>query len=97
MLGSKWNCYTLRTPRINEAKLLFRWFSCWRECEIMLTLRVRTKEDAIATANYLMDNYPQLKTVEDVIEQARKDNVFGDEIALLITWGRLSRLLPFRA
>ena len=58
----------MRTPRINEAKLLFRWFSCWGKSE-----QVSTRAKKIAKE--LISLYPDFSPVA-IIELAREDGHF---------------------
>ena len=53
-----------------------------------------TKEEAIKMAQEIVAKYPQAKTANEAMDLCRKDNLFQNEIEMLIVWGRLSRLLP---
>jgi len=53
-----------------------------------------TKEFAIAYAKKLVSDYPQAKTVEDLIDIAQANGRFENEIEMLSVWGRALRLLP---
>ena len=39
--------------------------------------------------------YPDLHDVKSIIDQAKADNVFTDELDAVIVWGRLLKDLPF--
>ena len=47
-------------------------------------------------AKKLVELYPNAKTVEDVIDQAKEDGRFENEDEMLMVWGRLLRILPNR-
>ena len=53
-----------------------------------------TKEFAIAYASKLVSDYPQAKTVEDLIDIAQADGRFENKTEMLAVWGRVMRLLP---
>jgi hypothetical protein len=53
-----------------------------------------TIQEAKDKALYLVNLYPDLTNVQDLIDQAQADKQFTDEVEMLIVWGRVCRLLP---
>jgi hypothetical protein len=53
-----------------------------------------TIQQAKEKAQSLVDLYPHLTNVQDLIDQAQADKQFTDEAEMLIVWGRVCRLLP---
>ena len=56
-----------------------------------------TKEFAIAYASKLVADYPEAKTVEDLMDIAVANNRFENKTQMLSVWGRVLRLLPRKA
>lgn len=53
-----------------------------------------SKEFAIAFASKLVSDYPNAKTVQQLMSQAMADERFEDNTEMLSVWGRVCRLLP---
>ncbi len=53
-----------------------------------------TIQQAKEKAQSLVDLYPHITNVQDLIDQAQADAQFTDEVEMLIVWGRVCRLLP---
>jgi hypothetical protein len=53
-----------------------------------------TIQEAKDKALYLVNLYPELTNVQDLIDQAKTDKQFTNEVDMLIVWGRVCRLLP---
>jgi hypothetical protein len=53
-----------------------------------------TIQEAKDKALYLVNLYPDLTNVQDLIDQAQADKQFTDEVEMLSVWGRVCRLLP---
>lgn len=53
-----------------------------------------TKEFAIAYATKLVADYPNAKTVEDLMNIAMQEGRFENKTEMLSVWGRVMRLLP---
>jgi hypothetical protein len=53
-----------------------------------------TIQEAKDKALYLVNLYPDLTNVQDLIDQAQADKQFTNEVEMLIVWGRVCRLLP---
>ena len=51
-------------------------------------------EFAKAYALKLVSDYPQAKTVQDLIDIAHAEGRFKNETEMLSVWGRVCRLLP---
>jgi len=52
------------------------------------------KEEIKIRAQYLVDRYPQARTVKQVIDCAMSDEYFQSNDELMAIWGRVCRLLP---
>jgi len=52
------------------------------------------KEQATTRAQYLVDRYPEARTVQQVIDYALADDCFKSNDEMLAIWGRVCRLLP---
>lgn len=50
-------------------------------------------EQAKARALEVRQMYPNLTTVDDIIDSARLDGVLSDNKETLIVWGRLNRII----
>lgn len=50
-----------------------------------------TKEWAIAYANKLRKDYPQLSNANAIIEKALNDGILENETEMLAVWGRLMK------
>ena len=50
-----------------------------------------TKEWATQFAAKLRSDYPELSSVNDIIDRAKADGRFESEIEMLAVWGRLMR------
>jgi len=50
-----------------------------------------TKEWATQFAAKLRSDYPELSSVNEIIERAKADGRFESEIEMLAVWGRLMR------
>ena len=55
-----------------------------------------TKEMAIKIANDLIQQYPNIKTVHEMVDELKQSNKYTNN-EILIIWGRLMRLLPVGA
>jgi hypothetical protein len=53
-----------------------------------------TIQEAKDKAQNLVDLYPHLTNVQDLIETAKADGRFNNETELISVWGRVCRLLP---
>jgi hypothetical protein len=53
-----------------------------------------TIQEAKDKAQNLVDLYPHLTNVQDLIETAKADGRFSNETELISVWGRVCRLLP---
>lgn len=53
-----------------------------------------SKEFAIAFASKLVSDYPEAKTVKELMTIAMQHGRFEDETEMLSVWGRVCRLLP---
>jgi len=53
-----------------------------------------TIQQAKDKAQNLVDLYPQATNVQDLIDRAKEDKQFANEVEMLIVWGRVCRLLP---
>ncbi len=51
-------------------------------------------ESAKAKAALVVNTFPQAKTVQEAYNLALDANMFADKYEAMVTWGRLSRLLP---
>jgi hypothetical protein len=45
-------------------------------------------------ARYLVEKYPDKDNVQDLIEIAKANGHFDNEVEMLSVWGRVCRLLP---
>jgi hypothetical protein len=45
-------------------------------------------------ARYLVEKYPDQGNVQDLIEIAKANGHFDNEVEMLSVWGRVCRLLP---
>jgi len=52
------------------------------------------KEQATTRAQYLVDRYPQARTVQQVIDCAITEDYFKSSDEMMAIWGRVCRLLP---
>jgi len=52
------------------------------------------KEQATTRAQYLVDRYPQARTVQQVIDCAITEDYFQSNDEMMAIWGRVCRLLP---
>jgi len=53
-----------------------------------------TIQDAKDKAQNLVNLYPHLTNVQDLIDKAQEDKQFANEVEMLSVWGRVCRLLP---
>jgi hypothetical protein len=53
-----------------------------------------TIQQAKDKAQNLVDLYPHITNVQDLIDKAKEDKQFANEVELIIVWGRVCRLLP---
>jgi hypothetical protein len=50
-----------------------------------------SKEWAIQFAAKLRSDYPELSSVQEIVDRAKADGRFENEIEMLAVWGRLMR------
>jgi hypothetical protein len=55
---------------------------------------MNSKEFAIAYAKKLTQDYPNAKTVKELMDTAQANGRFENKTEMLAVWGRVCRLLP---
>jgi hypothetical protein len=55
---------------------------------------MNSKEFAIAYAKKLTQDYPNAKTVRELMDTAQANGRFENKTEMLSVWGRVCRLLP---
>ena len=53
-----------------------------------------TIQQAKDKAQNLVDLYPHITNVQDLIDKAKEDKQFANEVEMITVWGRVCRLLP---
>jgi len=53
-----------------------------------------TMQEAKDKAQNLVDLYPHITNVQDLIDKAKEDKQFANEVEMITVWGRVCRLLP---